>query len=599
MTYHQSQCLAPDCQTINPYDHKFCQRCGKRLTLRNRYRSVQFLGEGGFGRAFLAIDSDTWDTPCVIKQFLPNLGGASGSAVLEKAKELFKRESKQLKELGKHPQIPDLLAFFEEESKLYIVQEYIEGKNLLDLVLSQGRFPEAKIREFLASLLKVLEFVHGQKVIHRDIKPENIIYQTEKQQYVLIDFGVSKQVGSTLTQVGTTAGTTGYAPPEQMRGYVDYSSDLYALAATTVRLLTGRFAQEVNGLLEDEVYDIPNCEWVFGDWCRRNRISLSKELEQILLKMLSLRPKERFAAATEVLSVLNTNKNQPQQITTPRVSSARNQPSMPSSFVEDLGNGVKLEMILIPAGSFMMGTPYDEITKLCKEYKVDYFKRERPQHHVKIKKPFYMGKFLVTQGQWQAVMGNNPSYFNDGDNYPVDSVSWNDCQKFIEEINKKTRKTYRLPSEAEWEYACRAGTKTAFYFGNTISTDQANYDGNYFYGKGKTGVYRRKTTAVGSFPANAFGLYDMHGNLWEWCADPWHDSYMEKSKRVSENGNATWPSIYERLRILRGGSLNNSPRFCRSAYRFRVNLNGSYGGVWVGCRVVCVGSSAPNFYQNQ
>ncbi|QCS49466.1 serine/threonine protein kinase [Picosynechococcus sp. PCC 11901] len=616
MTYHQSQCLAPDCQTINPYDHKFCQRCGKRLTLRNRYRSVQFLGEGGFGRAFLAIDSDTWDTPCVIKQFLPNLGGASGSAVLEKAKELFKRESKQLKELGKHPQIPDLLAFFEEESKLYIVQEYIEGKNLLDLVLSQGRFPEAKIREFLASLLKVLEFVHEQKVIHRDIKPENIIYQTEKQQYVLIDFGVSKQVGSILTQVGTSAGTTGYAPPEQMRGYVDYSSDLYALAATTVRLLTGRFAQEVNGLIEDEVYDIPNCEWVFGDWCRRNRISLSKELEQILLKMLSLRPKERFAAATEVLSVLNTNKNQPQQITMPQVSSARNQPSMPSSFTEDLGNGVKLEMILIPAGSFMMGTPYDEITKLCKEYSSDGIRRESPQHRVTIPKPFYMGKFLVTQGQWQAVMGENPSYFKNGDNYPVDSVSWNDCQKFIKKLNKKTKKRYRLLSEAEWEYACRAGSSTKYCFGNedrelrdyawfgdnsgdqildSLGIWQKHTEGSLYWDEINSNNCR--SHPVGRKKPNQFGLYDMHGNLWEWCADAWHESYKDKPKEAKENDSITWSSSDKKLRVLRGGSWDFIPGGCRSATRLN-DFPGSSYRYW-GFRVACVGSSAPKICQNQ
>ncbi|AMA09470.1 hypothetical protein AWQ23_09150 [Picosynechococcus sp. PCC 73109] len=556
---------------------------------------MQFLGEGGFGRAFLAIDSDTWDTPCVIKQFLPNLGGASGSAVLEKAKELFKRESKQLKELGKHPQIPDLLAFFEEESKLYIVQEYIEGQNLLDLALSQGRFPEAKIREFLVSLLKVLEFVHGQKVIHRDIKPENIIYQTEKRQYVLIDFGVSKQVGSTLTQIGTSAGTTGYAPPEQMRGYVDYSSDLYALAATTVRLLTGRFAQEVNGLIEDEVYDIPNCEWVFGDWCRRNQISLSEELEQVLLKMLSLRPKERFTTTTEVLSVLN--KNQPQQIATPPVSSLSNQLSLPSSFVEDLGNGVKLEMILIPTGSFMMGTP-----------RGSGIERAMPQHYVEITEPFYMGKFLVTQRQWQQIMGTNPSHFKGpvaedfhrnlsaiakiymryaypqilkfaDSRYPVDSVSWHDCQKFIQKLNDITGKTYRLPSEAEWEYACRAGTTTAFYFGETISTDQANYNGNFVYAQGKKGTYREETTWNYSFPANAFGLYDMHGNLWEWCEDDWENNHKQRRTQ------AAYKKMTGHQKVLRGGSWMNKPSHCRSSHRSCANP--SVANKVRGFRLVC------------
>src|SRR4029077_17171790 len=157
--------------------------------------------------------------------------------------------------------------------------------------------------------------------------------------------------------------------------------------------------------------------------------------------------------------------------------------------------------------------------------------------------------YTVTQEQWQTLMGNNPSLFKGEKNLPVETVSWNDCQKFVKKLREKDKKAYRLPSEAEWEYACRAGTTTAFHFGETISTDQANYNGNFTYGNGKKGTFRDKTTPVGNFPANAWGLHDMHGNVLEWCQD-WHDDYPEKDvvdPKGSDEGNQ---------RMLRGGTWN-------------------------------------------
>ena len=173
-----------------------------------------------------------------------------------------------------------------------------------------------------------------------------------------------------------------------------------------------------------------------------------------------------------------------------------------------------------------------------------------------------MGVHLVTQEQWQAVMGNNPSHFKGDKNLPVEQVSWNDCQEFIKKLREKDKKPYRLPSEAEWEFSCRAGTTTPFHFGETISTDQANYDGTFTYGNGRKGVNRGKTTPVGSFPANAWGLHDMHGNLWEWCQD-WFGDYPQKDvvdPQGAEKGE---------FRVLRGGSWYFNPEDCRSAYRRR------------------------------
>jgi formylglycine-generating enzyme required for sulfatase activity len=175
---------------------------------------------------------------------------------------------------------------------------------------------------------------------------------------------------------------------------------------------------------------------------------------------------------------------------------------------------------------------------------------------------FFMAKYLVTQQQWQAVMGNNPSHFK-GTSRPVETVSWNDVVEFCQKLSQKTGRDYRLPSEAEWEYACRAGTTTPFYFGETITTDLANYNGNYTYGNGPKGKYRKETTDVGIFPPNAFGLYDMHGNVWEWCADYWHENY----NGAPTDGSAWISGGNSNRRLLRGG-LALHPRYCRSAFRF-------------------------------
>jgi formylglycine-generating enzyme required for sulfatase activity/uncharacterized caspase-like protein len=239
-------------------------------------------------------------------------------------------------------------------------------------------------------------------------------------------------------------------------------------------------------------------------------------------------------------------------------------------FKEDLGNGVTLEMVSIPAGSFKMGLPPGETGG--SEY-------EGPQHTVNVPS-FFMGKFEVTQEQYQQVMGENPSYFQ-GAKRPVEKVSWNDAVEFCKKLSQKTGRIYRLPSEAEWEYACRAGTTTLFHFGETITTELANYDGNYHtYASAPKGKYREQTTEVGIFPPNAFGLYDMHGNVWEWCADTWHHSY----EGAPVDGKA-WIDNDKKYRVLRGGCWYNDPGYCRSAFRYNELRDGL--NLRIGFRVVC------------
>jgi len=208
---------------------------------------------------------------------------------------------------------------------------------------------------------------------------------------------------------------------------------------------------------------------------------------------------------------------------------------------EDLGQGVSLEMVLIPAGKFMMGSPASEKGRSDNE----------TQHEVTLTKPFYMGKYEVTQEQYEAVMGNNPSIKTKGAKLPVTDVSWEDCQEFIKKLNAKSNGGYRLPTEAEWEYACRAGTTTEYFYGDSITKSDANIDD-------RAGG---SIKAVGSYKPNAFGLYDMHGNVFEWCED-WYGDYLRETVTDPKG-----PATGEEYRMLRGGSYYHFGSEARSSCR--------------------------------
>ncbi|TVP61191.1 MAG: protein kinase [Nodularia sp. (in: Bacteria)] len=240
-------------------------------------------------------------------------------------------------------------------------------------------------------------------------------------------------------------------------------------------------------------------------------------------------------------------------------------------FAENLPNGVFLEMVQIPGGTFSMGSPPDEAQR---------DDDESPQRQVRIP-GFFMGKYPVTQAQYQAIMGTNPANFK-GEKRPVEQVSWDEAVEFCEKLGQSTGKTYRLPSEAEWEYACRAGTTTPFYFGETITTDLVNYDGNNPYASAPKGEYRQQTTDVGNFLPNSFGLYDMHGNTWEWCLDIYNSSYQG----APIDGSPWLNGGDNNKRLLRGGAWIFGAWVCRSANRNHdTRANRSYN---VGFRVVAV-----------
>jgi formylglycine-generating enzyme required for sulfatase activity len=252
----------------------------------------------------------------------------------------------------------------------------------------------------------------------------------------------------------------------------------------------------------------------------------------------------------------------------------------------EVSDALPLQMILVPGGPFTMGSPPEEPER--EEF-------EGPQHEVTVP-AFFMGRYPVTQAQYELVMETNPATRYEDDrsvapDKPVVGVTWNDAVAFCERLAEQSGRPYRLPSEAEWEYACRAGTTTPFYFGKTITTEAANYNGEYTYADGEPGETRNEPTAVNYFGiANAFGLSDMHGNVWEWCQDIWHENY----EGAPIDGRAWTTEGDEGSRILRGGSWGDNPRHCRSAFRYEFVPGFNYYGYLVGFRVCC---SAPRALQ--
>jgi formylglycine-generating enzyme required for sulfatase activity len=234
-------------------------------------------------------------------------------------------------------------------------------------------------------------------------------------------------------------------------------------------------------------------------------------------------------------------------------SQAAEEKGIPVEKTVEIADGVTMDFVLIPAGEFHMGSPDDEAERES---------IEGPVHQVKISKPFYMGKYEVTQKQYEAVMGPNPKTAFRGDEFPVENVEWNQAVLFCKTVSNKNGLKVRLPSEAEWEYACRAGTETAFNTGETINPDQANYDSNKVYQWGRKALPLDRTCKVGSYQPNAFGLYDMHGNVSEWCRDIFEKDYYKHSP-VND-------PVYDDekgSRVVRGGSWKDSPDKLRSAER--------------------------------
>ncbi|WP_365670753.1 SUMF1/EgtB/PvdO family nonheme iron enzyme [Okeania sp. SIO3I5] len=413
-----------------------------------------------------------------------------------------------------------------------------------------------KVNRCLVGLGKEKKLSVINSCYHRAIKKFNL----KKYQEAIIDFGYVIDLNSEFVDGYYRRGLT-YIRLERYREAVEDLSMVIGLDATHAQAYNCRgYAYFKLGEYQQAVDDynrainlglneaVKNRDVALGVWQEIQRQEEAKRQEERERQEEEKRRRELQGElfTFEVVTVNNSGK-----IINRVEGSARQK-------IADLGNGIKLEMVYIPGGSFLMGSPENEAQKESDE---------SPQHQVTLQ-PFYMSKYPITQNQYQAIMGNNPSKFQGGSR-PVENVSWHNATEFCGKLSEKTGKIYTLPSESQWEYACRAGTTTPFYFGETITSELVNYENQI-----------GQTTDVGSFPPNTFGLYDIHGNVWEWCLDVWHGDY---------NGAPTDGSAWETAgdnskRLLRGGSWGNNSRNCRCARRNNNLL--SFHLFYVGFRIV-------------
>ncbi len=362
-----SQCFNPTCLAKNSLQEKFCSSCGNKLLLGDRYRAIKYIGEGGFGRTFKAIDEQRLNTTCVIKQFLPSQDGGSA---YQKSLELFKQEANCLKDLGKHSQIPELLAFLEQDNRLYLVQEFIEGNNLLQELQKKGKFKEKDVEKLLKEILEILQFIHENKVIHRDIKPENILIRNNDKKLFLIDFGIARNLSNSPATKGTTIGSFGYVSWEQMNeGKVYYSSDLYSLAVTCFHLLTGKSPWEL--------YQQKGYSWL-ENWQDYLTIKLSPNLRQVLTKLLQIDYRNRYKSAQEVLKRLDSPDISPPTVNQNTKTVVQPRPFKPN--IKILDQVVELESKKI--GEFLVEgiklNNYTENNTISGEWKIKQHQNDPP-----------------------------------------------------------------------------------------------------------------------------------------------------------------------------------------------------------------------------
>jgi formylglycine-generating enzyme required for sulfatase activity len=535
------------------------------------------------------------------------LGTKGSEEFILKMKTKFLKEARNIAKLN-HPGIIKIHAAFEENNTAYYVMEYIDGGSLSEKVKSGGPLSEVKALEYIRKIGQALEYVHARKINHLDVKPANVMVRQEDDEPVLIDFGLSKQYDSEGNQTSTTPTgiSHGYAPIEQYNagGVKEFSpqADVYSLGATLYYLLSGVVPPQATMLIADSLtfpqIISPYLVSVISKAMSPNKNARYATVQAFLEDLSATSSKRNVDMGEEKQDSDESTKInegaqkkeepsvQPEPVKVPTLKTQRYvlrpQPQPKKNLVgiligvlavialvvivlvskiggsnqtagvnsdgrNDVSvqvadgtsytvSGVTFEMIDVEGGNFNMGGNDSEA--------YDY---EKPVHSEYVSS-FQIGKTEVTQALWKAVMGNNPSYFK-GDNLPVENVSWNDCKDFIRKLNSMTGKNFRLPTEAEWEYAARGGNRSRGYkYSGSNSIGEVAWYGNNS---------SNTTHAVATKAPNELGIYDMSGNVWEWTSDLWSDNYNS-----SRSGSR---------RVSRGGSWINDARFCRVSCR-------GYGG---------------------
>ena len=580
-----------------------------------------FLGAGGFGIAYLGWNTEL-QIPVAIKEYLPSdcavrerslsvvAKSRDDAAVYEWGLESFLEEARMLARF-KHPNIVQIYRFFRAHGTGYIVMEYVEGQTLSERLKEHGVISEGQLRQILLPLLEGLEEVHRSGLTHRDIKPGNIIMRASDDSPVLLDFGAARQTVMARSRSMTAVLTPRYAPIEQYseKGRQGPWTDVYALGALCCRAMTGKAPEESSDRIQEDTLE-PLEESCRGqgspeflralDWALRVRLedrpqSLSQwraaldgvrepgqrqePREAKPVPSPAVEPKRRWvgklaagllsalvvagggyfgwqeweayktaALEEQVKQLLAEEKRKLAELEAQR-KEAEEKRRLAELEAQRKAEALAGEMVAIPGGSFRMG-----------DLSGDGDEEEVPVHIVRIA-PFEMGKYEVTFSQWDACVadGGCPRASDEGwgrGNRPVMEISWNDVQGFIAWLNTRTGGDYRLPTESEWEYAARAGSESKYSWGNRIGSNRANCDEEY------CGDRWENTAPVGSFASNAWGLHDMHGNVWEWVEDCRNDSYVG-----APGDGSAWRSGDCNQRVIRGGSWYNYTWRLRSAYR--------------------------------
>lgn len=592
-----------------------------RTILNGRYEVGRVLGRGGFGITYLAWDT-RYEAAVAIKEFfpspqetgidrkvrgdkvLPDLDIPTRNIRLPDGQVLpftqvfmqevanFQAEAKKLAGFRKLAHVATVIDDFTQHNTAYYVMEYYHGQTLWEAWEEKGMRPWTltEALKVLYPMMKALEKVQAKGLIHRDFKPQNVLLcQDEEEEVVLIDFGLAKALGNSgLVSTKGELGTPLFAPYEQQSRVLKHGpySDVYSVAATFYQLLTG----ELPSLSKDREEFVRTGH---QDPMTFPTKGLPPNLKQVLDKAIAIYPKDRYATmrefrqalkkclvASEERFLMDVKEvlAQPQAVAPPPPQKVAPAPS-PKPMIRAEPRlvsppragerqvltikGVDFAFRYCPPGRFRMGDDNGD-------------RDEKPAHDVEIPSGFWMGETPVTQAQWAAIMGSNPSYFKD-ENRPVEHVSWQDCQRYCAKLNGLGLGSFRLPFEEEWEYACLSGSRGQYCFG-----DDASELGNYAWYSGNS---KDETHPVGEKLPNAWGLRDVHGNVWEWTNSEWTNNYeaFRDKVRVSKYSQAHFDKLTQNSntgRVLRGGSWSNEPQNLRAANRyyhfptFRFNLIG-------------------------